>query len=376
MKRLLFFLLTAVSVVACSSDDNTSTKVSDNQLVVKSNKSEVEVGGYVKFSITLDNKPETAAELFIEDKQIYTPHMFEQEGTYQVVAKKKGCKDSYPLEIVVKKGVGTSLVLSIENKVVTLGDKVTFVVKDNKGNLVNGAKIYNKETGEQINGFNFTVNSVGRYVFIAKAAGYKESQELAIDIKPTFTVNNKAYPIDFFGLTVEITNVQDAKGNTKLVDKVSFFRDGTPANEYAFNIISLDGEDFNFLSLTVLVENPSIVMDGVEVLDYGQRVLPSSNTRIELSEVYVVTESFFIVEAEDGITKGTLGDYVLRINDLEIPNNGIGVGSDGVESNVDLKFDYKSEVNSIRIDFKGNFFFMENAPKDQKQLFEFLKLKL
>ncbi|WP_010249592.1 hypothetical protein [Myroides injenensis] len=364
MKRLLLFLLTVVLVLSCSSDDNSTNKVKKGELTLIANKNEVGVGGYVKFTTMLDNKRDPEAELFINDTRIYTPHMFEEVGVYQVIAKKNGCKDSPPIEIIVKDQGEATLVLSITNRNPKIGDTVNFVVKDNKGNDVENAQIYDKTEDKLLSGFDYLIKEFGTYVFIANAQGYSDSQELVVEVKPLFTINDNQYGLDVVVVNIEIANVIDHNGNNRLVDQVYFLEDGTAANQYVYNIVSRDGDDFNLLSLTLYIENPSIVTNGTEVIDYGSRILPSRKTKVELVYVFAMTKFDFIAESKNGQTGANFGTYDLQITEFKVPNNGLGVGNDNAEGLGDLKFNYKSDQNSINIDYNGILYFFESLPKD------------
>lgn len=368
MYRFILYFFVLLGITACSSDDNSNTQTKEKQLAITVNKNEINEGEYVKFAITLDGEIEKGSELFIGDFRIYTPHRFDEKGTYHIIARKKGCRESKPIEVTVNAALGTSLVLSTENTNIKLGDKVNFIVQDNKGYPVENVQIFNKLTGIALDGFDFTVDKIANYVFIAKAPGYQDSQELTIEIKPLFKINNKEYPLDLLSVSIEMEYIKNVNGDTKLVDKVYFLEDGTLANQYEYVLINIQGEDYNLLSFIIYVENTSIVVDNGEIINYGKRILPNLKTKIELAEIFALTETDYFIEDNEGIYGDVLGQYSIKVPECKIPNNGIGAEKNGVTGKGGLYVEYKSKSNSVDIDFNGEFMFSEKLPKDAKKI--------
>ncbi len=177
--------------VSCSSDDNSSDEVKEGQLAVTPDKTEIKEGGSVKFTITLDGKADTSAELFIEDTQIYTPHKFDKAGKYNVVAKKKGAKTSAPVTITVnEKDGGTdpvekTLTLKADNISVKVGGTVTFTVTD--GTAAVADPVIKIVGGEAIKGASWTATKAGEFKFVASKEGFKDSKEVLVIVEEPAT---------------------------------------------------------------------------------------------------------------------------------------------------------------------------------------------
>lgn len=102
MKKVLLFFVSASLAVfgtSCSSDDSSGSEQS--KLVLTSNILDVMVGESVSFNVTADGKTESGAELYIDSDKITNPHVFETEGTYDVIAKKQGFGNSNNVKITV-----------------------------------------------------------------------------------------------------------------------------------------------------------------------------------------------------------------------------------------------------------------------------------
>lgn len=177
--------------VSCSSDDNSTDEVKEGQLAVTADKTEIKEGDSVKFTITLDGKADTSAELFIEDTQIYTPHKFDKAGKYNVVAKKKGAKTSAPVTITVsEKDGGTdpvekTLTLKADNISVKVGGTVTFTVTD--GTAAVADPVIRIVGGEEIKGATWTATKAGEFKFVASKEGFKDSKEVLVIVEEPAT---------------------------------------------------------------------------------------------------------------------------------------------------------------------------------------------
>lgn len=175
--------------VSCSSDDNSSDEVKEGQLAVTADKTEIKEGDSVKFTITLDGKADTSAELFIEDTQIYTPHKFDKAGKYNVVAKKKGAKTSAPVTITVGDGnttpVEKTLTLKADNISVKVGGTVTFTVTD--GSAAVADPVIRIVGGEAIKGATWTATKAGEFKFVASKEGFKDSEVVNVKVEGGIT---------------------------------------------------------------------------------------------------------------------------------------------------------------------------------------------
>lgn len=71
------------------------------QLSLSASKTTITIGESVSFNITVDGTTESGAELFVGSDKITNPHVFETEGTYDVIAKKQGFGNSNNVKITV-----------------------------------------------------------------------------------------------------------------------------------------------------------------------------------------------------------------------------------------------------------------------------------
>lgn len=100
MKKLFVFLAVSglvLSGVSCSSDDNTPPPPPpEKTLELDVDKNEVEVGETVTFTVKVDGKVESGAELYIDGKTKISglETSFDASGVYSIMARKEGFKDS------------------------------------------------------------------------------------------------------------------------------------------------------------------------------------------------------------------------------------------------------------------------------------------
>lgn len=198
---------------SCSSDDNSDepVKVEAGQLAVKADKTEINAGDSVKFSVTLDGKEEKGSELFIGDEQIYTPHKFEKAGEFEVVAKKKGAKDSAAVKITVKgegeevPGDKKTLVLTPDKLEVFVGGEVKFTVTDGEA-AVSGVKI-TQVGGAALTSDVWKADKVGTAKFVAEKEGYGKSNEVSVVVAEDKAPNK---------LVLTIVNLNDLNEGTPI----------------------------------------------------------------------------------------------------------------------------------------------------------------
>lgn len=219
MKKLFMFLAVAGLATfgaSCSSDDNSDDPVKvESQLALKADKTDIKEGESVKFTVTLDGKGETAAELSIDGVKIDSPHTFKKEGQYNVVAKKKGAKDSAAVKITVAKGDGETpvetktLVLEADLLEVNVGDKVTFKVTDGKDAVKD--VVITEVGGKAVAKGVWTAEKPGTFKFVATKDGFEKSNEFSIEVientVPEVTPNSVVVGTKKFDLGTAILGV-------------------------------------------------------------------------------------------------------------------------------------------------------------------------
>jgi hypothetical protein len=89
--------------VSCSKNDDNQSPTEKDQLELTVSKNEVVVNEEVTFTVTANGKTIADAVLFINDEAVSgMKHTFTEAGTYTVIAKKEGYKESNPQTIIVK----------------------------------------------------------------------------------------------------------------------------------------------------------------------------------------------------------------------------------------------------------------------------------
>lgn len=107
-KILLVTLLTAlVSLGSCSSSDDSNPVNPIKDLVLTADKTGIVVGEIVKFTVTVDGKEITDADIYVNDAKSGYEHTFRTVGVYRVVAKKANTNNSNTVSISVTENVIT-----------------------------------------------------------------------------------------------------------------------------------------------------------------------------------------------------------------------------------------------------------------------------
>ncbi|MGG5508226.1 MULTISPECIES: hypothetical protein [unclassified Myroides] len=110
-KTLLSFSLLALvlsGTVSCSSDDNSTEQNHSQTLELKSLKGNtVDQNEEVTFMIAVGTTAIEGAQLYVNGTESTNPFKFTETGTFKVVAKKEGYKNSNELTIEVKKAAET-----------------------------------------------------------------------------------------------------------------------------------------------------------------------------------------------------------------------------------------------------------------------------
>ncbi len=365
MKKFMILFIAMATTFGCSSDDNNSEEIIVKDLVLSTDKKEVQVGDEVLFTILDKEGKKVDASIYVENALVKNPVKFDKAGDFSVVAKKEGFKNSNSLTIKVKdKEEGLSqLSLKSSSNAVKVGDKVTFTIA--VANVVeNGATIYNVTTGVALPNNVFEATTVGEFAFVAKKAGFADSTQVVVIVEEAedksnnfLTVNGNNVDFRYVILDVMRENVIDKDGNLIEVDKVVKLDDGRFANEYSLMILEQD----NYLIITLRVLNSSVVEKDGSIVNYGKRVLPTNAKDVVFTDLFLIGGDYFILE-----NYLTAKKFDLKINNVFIPNDGIGSGVDGVFGIADFGFSFESEENEIDFSFAGDVIFSESLEKESK----------
>lgn len=208
MKKLFMFLAVAGLATfgaSCSSDDGGTPPPKD--LTLSADKTSVKVNETVTFTAS-----EKDAEIYVGDKKISNSTKFDKEGSYNVVAKKKGFKDSNVVKITVTKdGVPAKTLKLTAPAEVSVGDDVAFVVKDQDGAAVTGVQF--KIAGNVVAN-PWKPTAVGTYEVTASKEGYTDGKAtVKVIAKVTgLTLALITNPADIFQGVAFQMSIKDANG--------------------------------------------------------------------------------------------------------------------------------------------------------------------
>ncbi|MTG99079.1 hypothetical protein NWE55_05465 [Myroides albus] len=203
MKKLFMFLAVAGLAtfgVSCSSDDNSSDSGKESkQLVLSADRVDVKEGDLVKFTVQADKKNVDGAKIYVDGVEAGIEHVFEKEGTFNVVAKKANFEDSAALKITVTKKDGTdpdtekkTFTLVADKADVKVGETVTFSAKENNV-AISGFKV-KVVGGAELPGLTWKAEKEGVVKFIATKDGYNDTAEITVNV----TKDNKPNPTSNF----------------------------------------------------------------------------------------------------------------------------------------------------------------------------------
>lgn len=259
--------------------------------------------------------------------------------------------------VVVKQ----ELVISTTKVNVIVGEELVFTVKDKAGKKVDaGIYVDNKKVTNPVK-----FDQAGKFSIVAKKEGFKDSAVITVNVKAKGKVNG--YNVNGFEKEIELVILDviqvdtiDVNGKAIVVDKVIELEDGRLANEYI--LMPLEQNNYTFLTLWV-VNNSIVKKDGV-IVDYGKRILPTEVSK----KSDIVFAHFFVVGGEEFIMENflTVDSFVLNFNRLDVLNKGLGAGDQGVDGQIDISFDLKSDENIIAFSYSGDIHFTESIEKESK----------
>ncbi|WP_158961763.1 hypothetical protein [Myroides fluvii] len=187
-------MLTSLAMLgtACSSDDNKEGGSKEMVLMFDAYNQEIVQGSKVGFLVLVGDgedfiEMEDGVKFYADGKEISNPHVFEEVGEYNVVAKKRGYKDSNVLVVKVgeieEPGVRKSLTVSLSDgrTEVWTGEGLRFVVKDDEGIMVTNA-IITLSDGTDI-GYDWYTWNAGTYKIFASLYGYESSPGFILTVK-------------------------------------------------------------------------------------------------------------------------------------------------------------------------------------------------
>lgn len=194
LKYFSVFLL-AIITISCNNDD---ANAEQKELIVKVDKSEVNEGDTVLFSARdSSDKVVNEVDYYVNNIKVSNPYKPNAVGTFNVVAKKNGYKNSKAIEILVNKVI-KKLTLIASSTEVAIGEDVLFNVTA-EGNVISDFSI--KYVGNGLfSGNSWYANKIGTHEFFAVKEGFYDSEIISITVKPKedqrFIIEEKEYSID------------------------------------------------------------------------------------------------------------------------------------------------------------------------------------
>ncbi len=180
MKKLLLFVAIGLAALntSCSNDDSSGSQ--ESKLLLKSDISEAKIGESVNFTVTVDGKAESEAELYIDSNKITNPYVFDTEGEFKVVAKKQGFIDSNSITIKVVSDISVAKPLSLkaDKTSISVGDSVSFEVTVD-GQTESDTELY---IGSDKIANPHVFDTEGEFNVVAKKQGFNNSNVVKITV--------------------------------------------------------------------------------------------------------------------------------------------------------------------------------------------------
>lgn len=265
-----------------------------------------------------------------------------------------GCSsDDNTNNVLVKE----ELLLTAEKNKIIVGDELVFTAVDSEGKVVDAA--FYIEDRQVNNPVKF--DRLGVFYVVAKKEGFKDSNVLKVFVHEETvedTPNDKPifFTLDGTDIEFEIVMLEVVSedivvdGSVVKVDKVVELENGKLANVY--ELIPAGEQVAAFLTFNVV--NETIVKENGVIVDYGKRVLPNKDSEI-------VFEDFFLIgEHNLDVDKYSLKSFELVFEELVVDKNGVGVGNNGMNAEIDVAFSLVSDEHELKFAFNGNVIFKEN----------------
>lgn len=364
MKKLLFFLITGLSFLSCSSDDNQVEETKNQELFLIVENTSIFVYDSLSFIIQDANADKVDAELYVNGVKASNPFVFDKEGQFEVIAKKKGALDSN----TVKVNVGTKqLVLEVDRESLFLQGKTLFTAKWQGEDVSSKVTIYNVDTNEIIRNSVFTGESVGEFKFIAKGKGFIDSNMITINVEERqtdgkFIINDNEYLISGVSISVERMDVvNETDGEIFEIDKVFDLGNGLYANQYNFLFKSYQSGKLERVFFTFFVPNETIKVENGAIVDLGRRVFPNEVNSTLYFETWVVVDDYMFYSTFEE------SEAFLQVKSLQVKDKGQNAGIDGIDAEASLNISYKDFEADIFVDYTGKINFSEIPESNQSE---------
>ncbi len=323
-------LFLAIGTVACSGDDNDADNNENKELVIIADKIEIPIGESVLFSaLDGNNKEVKDVEFYVDGIKVTQKYKFDKKGLYYAVAKKKGYKNSYPIDIAVMDTDGEAILskikMTVDRSTIVMGDRVTFEVKIDGKVATSGYSIRYYQ-GDAIESNTLILDKPGKYKFVATKEDYANSEVIEVDVKLKSTVTPQTFTIN--GNKYEITEVELANHIDSDLQPILYY--DTRGAFYAYDIVvKYSVSTFTFGTLKVRV--PHLV----ESIPLPHEV---DKSRISLWKGLAFEDSKRILDIKE--------------NELD-PTSSVHFDKKNIDGVGKLDLDFRSKDHSMEIKYSG-----------------------
>lgn len=364
MKKLLFFLIIGLSFLSCSTDDNQVEGIENQELFLIVENASIFIYDSLFFVIQDANAESVDADLYVNGIKVSNPFVFEKEGQYDVVAKKKGIADSNIVKVTVS---AKQLVLAVDKENLFLQGRAIFTATWQGEDVSSTVSIYNIETNEIVQDGMFYGDEIGEFKFQAKGKGFVDSNVTTILVEERqtdgkFIINDNEYLISGVSISVERMDVlNETDGKTIEIDKVFDLGNGLYANQYNFLFKSYQSGKLERVFFTFFVPNETIKVENGAIVDLGRRVFPNEvNSTLYFETWVVVNDYMFYSTFEES-------EAFLKVKSLQVKDKGYNAGIDGIDAEASLNISYKDFEADIFVDYTGKINFSEIPESNQSE---------
>lgn len=354
MRKIGYLFMLLVTIAACSSDDNSSESTGRKlkSLKMEASADAILLGDELVFTVK-DSEGNIIqdGEVKANGKRISSKHVFDKAGRYEVTATRKGSIDSNTVNVNVVDKNKSKLTLEPSKERTLVGKSVTFKVLDFAKERLRGMSIVDVETNKELENGEFNPTKAGVYKFKAKGSVYTESDEFSVIVLDEDANSAKLKGIEslvdgfFLSLNFEPKNKENP--DAPQMPFVAEVAPGVYGNYYTMTvrIAKTDKFPMGLVRVHMIVENPNIEVDAKgNITEYGERSIPSRNTRFRILKVVSSIEGYKVDEQGADV-----GDFKLHFYGSEFetaPAYGAYFGT------VDVTFSYKSKKSDFSLEFE------------------------
>lgn len=354
MRKIGYLFMLLVTIVACSSDDNSSESTGRKlkSLKMEASADAILLGEELVFTVKdSEGNMIQDGEVKANGKRISNKHVFDKAGRYEIIATRKGSIDSNTVNVNVVDKKKSKLTLEPSKERVLIGSTVTFKVLDFAKERLRGMSIVNVETNKELENGEFKATKAGVYKFIAKGSVYTDSDEFSVIVLDeeanSVKLNGVESLVDGLFFNLNYTPKDKENPSAAQMPFVAEVEPGVYGNYYTMIVRVAKSDKFPMAQVRVhmIVENPNIEVDAKgNITEYGERSVPSRNTKFRILKVESKIKGYELDEQGADV-----GDFKLHFYGSEFETAPYFNAYFG---NVDLTFSYKSKKSNFSFEFE------------------------